>query len=245
MSIAAFDEINIGIGFAVAEASLESGAIVTISSSDINRVESKVEALRKSYPLGDIKGYACDLSNPTLEADIEALFQKTGKLDHIVFTAGDQKLGMPLQEATLESIQGAGQIRFFAPLLVAKVGSRYLSPGPQSSITFTSGTVGEKPNPDWVMMASYAAGVSGMMRNLALDLKPIRVNLVSPGALDTELWRGYSSGDKEQFFKAISEKCLTGKVGKPEDVAEAYLWLMKDSNASGVVATSDGGLKLV
>jgi NAD(P)-dependent dehydrogenase (short-subunit alcohol dehydrogenase family) len=116
-----------GIGFAVAEASLESGASVTISSSSSSRVESAVEALRKSYPEGKVAGYSCDLSKPTLEQDIEALFKQTGKVDHIVFTAGDRLATIPLQEITLESIQRAGQIRFIAPLLLAKVGSRYLS----------------------------------------------------------------------------------------------------------------------
>jgi len=56
-----------------------------------------------------------------------------------VFTAGDRLATVPLQEATLEKIYAAGQVRFFAPLLVAKVGSRYLNPGPQSSIVLTTG----------------------------------------------------------------------------------------------------------
>jgi len=218
---------------------------VTISSSNRSRVNGAVEALKKSYPSGKVTGYACDLSKPSLEKDIEALFEQTGKLDHIVFTAGDKLATIPLQESTLESIQRAGQVRFFAPLLVAKVGSKFLNPGPQSSITLTSGGVAERPTPNWSIVASYASGLHGMTRNLALDLKPIRVNLVSPGAVDTELWKDLSAETKAGLFKGISEKSPTGKIGEPEDVAEAYLWLMKDSNATGVVAISDSGSKLV
>jgi NAD(P)-dependent dehydrogenase (short-subunit alcohol dehydrogenase family) len=70
-----------------------------------------------------------------------------------------------------------------------------------------------------------------MTRNLALDLKPIRVNLVSPGAIDTELWKDFSPERKEAFMKEISDKTPTGRVGKPEEVAETYLWLMKDRYA--------------
>lgn len=78
--------MNIGIGFAVAEASIESNASVTISSSSTSRVESAVEKLKKTYPSAKVAGYACDLSKKTLEEDIKDLFEKTGKLDHIVFT---------------------------------------------------------------------------------------------------------------------------------------------------------------
>ncbi len=52
-----------------------------------------------------------------------------------------------------------------------------------------------------------------MTRNLALDLKPIRINLVSPGAIDTEIWAHMSAEQKEKMFKGISAKVPTGKVG--------------------------------
>jgi len=233
-----------GIGFCVAEGSLESGASVTISSSSATRVEAALEALKVSYPSGKVTGYACDLSKPTVESDIEALFEKTGKLDHIVFTAGDRLATIPLQEITFEKMLKAGQVRFFAALFVAKVGSRYLSPGPLSSITLTTGSVAEHPMPNWSAVASYASGLHGMTRNLAVDLKPIRVNLVSPGVVLTELWDHLSEDARTTLIKRVDEKAFTGTIGKPEDVAEAYLWLMKDANVTGTVVASESGSKL-
>lgn len=152
---------------------------------------------------------------------------------------------IPVKDFTYEKIIQAGQIRFVAPLLVAKVGSKYLNAGPESSIVLTTGSVSEKPNPNWSVVAAYAAGLHGMTRNLALDLKPIRVNLVSPGAVDTELWKDFTAEQKEGFFKSISAKVPTGRIGRPEDVAEAYLWLMKDSNVTGFVASTNSGTLLV
>ena len=105
-------------------------------------------------------------------------------------------------------------MRFIAPLLVAKVGSRYLKRGVESSIVFTTGSVAEKPIPGWSVVASYAAGLHGMVRNLAVDLKPVRVNLVSPGPVDTALWKGMKDGEKEGMFKEISGKMPTGHVGR-------------------------------
>lgn len=152
---------------------------------------------------------------------------------------------MPIQEITLKGILKAGQIRFFAPLLVAKVGSKYLEKSSQSSFVLTTGGVAEHPLPNWSVVAGYAAGLHGMMRNLALDLKPIRVNLISPGGLDTELWKDIPEKDKQAMYKGWAEKNPTGHVGKPEEVAEAYLWLLKDSNVTGRVACSDSGALLV
>jgi len=148
----------------------------------------------------------------------------------------------PIQKSTLESITQDGQIRFFAPLLVTKVGSRYLSVGPEASIVFTTSSVAEHPISNWSVVASDAAGLHGMTRNLALDLKPIRVNLVSPGLLDTELWKDMSKEARDGMYTASAGKHPTGRVG---DVAEAYLRLMKDLNVTSTVVASDSGGKVV
>jgi NAD(P)-dependent dehydrogenase (short-subunit alcohol dehydrogenase family) len=121
---------------------------------------------------------------------------------------------IPIQDATYENIVRAGQVRFIAPLLVAKIGSRYLKQVPESSIIFTAGVVAEKPMPGWSVVASYAAGLHGMVRNLAVDLKPVRVNLVSPGPVDTELWRGMGDGAKKKMFEEIMGRVPTGHVGR-------------------------------
>lgn len=90
-------------------------------------------------------------------------------------------------------------------------------------------------------MASYAAGLHGMTRNLALDLAPVRVNLISPGAVLTPLWDGMSEEQKDAFLKSAKGKCTTGEVGKPEDVAESYLYVIRDRNVSGSVIDTNGG----
>lgn len=237
-----------GLGFAVAEASLASGAHVTVSSSNLSRVESSVQKLKASFPSSSVAGYACDLSQPTVEKDIEALFFKVGKVDHIVYTAGDKLATSPVADITYEKIVAAGQMRFFAPLLVAKVGREYLSPGPFSSIVLTTGSISQKPRPDWSIVAGYASGLHAMTRNLALDLKPVRVNLVSPGAVETELWDAMMPGDekaKQAMFENVAKSVPTGRFAKAEDVAEAYLFLMKDPNVTGTVVDSNSGALLV
>ncbi|SPO07103.1 related to enoyl-[acyl-carrier-protein] reductase 1 [Cephalotrichum gorgonifer] len=231
-----------GLGLAVAKATLFASGIVTISSSSPSRVSSTVQALTAEFPDAQVAGYACDLSTDAVEAEIEALFAKLGrKVDHIVYTAGDPLAIAPLQEITREKIVAAGQLRFVAPLLVAKVGSRYLEGGVESSITLTTASTWELPIPDWSIVAGYAAGVGGITRGLALDLKPIRINAVSPGMVDTERWDALPPEQREGLYAHYASKYLTGRVTGPGDVAEAYIYLMKDYNITGRVIGTDSG----
>ena len=191
-----------------------------------------------------ISGHACNMGDEdSLESNISKLFEKVGKLDHVVHTAGDALATIPLQDANLKQFKQAGMIRFFSPFLVAKYAAKALSGGPKSSITFTTGAVSEKPIPNWAMINSYATGLQGMTRGLALDMKPIRVNLVSPGAVDTELWgnMGFSDEQKKGFLDQTAQKLTTGRVCGPEDIAESYIYLMRDKNITGSMISTNGG----
>ncbi|CAE7014923.1 hypothetical protein CFE70_002592 [Pyrenophora teres f. teres 0-1] len=239
-----------GIGFTVAEACIEHGALVTISSSNPERFSKAVARLQESYPSAKdrIWGLKVDLGNQeTLEEELKGLFEKTvetmggEKLDHVVYTAGDALAPTGLADMSIQTIQRAGTVRFFAPLLLAKHIPTYLHARPTSSYILTTGVVAEKPMPNWSVIASYAGAAYSMVRGLALDLKPIRVNGVSPGAVDTEIWDGYGPEVKAKILESMGAKMATGKVGRPEDVAESYLGLLKDGNVDGVVVRSDGG----
>ena len=75
--------------------------------------------------------------------------------------------------------------RLLLPLMLGKHAQTYMNVKRQASITLTTGTVGEKPIPGTADMAGFAAGLQGVCRGLALELKPMRVNLISPGAVLT------------------------------------------------------------
>ncbi|QIW94757.1 hypothetical protein AMS68_000275 [Peltaster fructicola] len=237
-----------GIGFCVAEASLESGATVIVSSSNPDRVEKAVKRLQQSYPsaASKISGHAADLgTEDTLDASVKALLEKCGKLDHIIHTAGDSLAQLSLESAELSQIKQAGMVRFFAPLMIGKHARQYLNPGLESSLIITTGSTSERPFPGWTIITSYATGLQGMTRALALDLKPIRVNLVSPGAVETELWDPMGEEAKSALLKRIEGTLPTGRVPGPEDLAEAYLYLMRDNNITGSMISSNGGTLLV
>lgn len=261
-----------GIGFGVAEALVEHGVgRLYISSSRPQKVESAVARLKAAYPervtkTTTITGLTCDLGDEAkLEENVRELFAKiaaddnpagasnndnnnskgANKLDHIVFTAGDPLAPTPLDHVTLDSARRSGLVRFFAPLMVAKYGSPLLTPGPASSITFTTGAAAEKPAAGWTVISAFASGLFGMVRGLALELKPIRVNIVSPGAVDTELWDAFGLDNKAAAMAEYAKKQATGRVGAVEDVVESYLFLLKDKNVTGTIVRSDGGVFLM
>lgn len=225
---------------------MENGCEVIISSSNPSRVEQTVKKLQQSYPSqsSNVSGHACNLGDEKLiEKNIVDLLEKSGKIDHIIYTAADALAQMPLDTIDIEKIQKAGLLRFFGPLLVGKHAPKYLTPGPKSSITLTTGGVSQKPIPNWTVIGAYATGLHGLTRGLALDLKPIRVNLVSPGAVDTELWAnsGFSAEQKKGMMEGIASKLPTGKVPGPEEIAEAYVYLLRDHNITGTMVSTNGG----
>jgi NAD(P)-dependent dehydrogenase (short-subunit alcohol dehydrogenase family) len=77
------------------------------------------------------------------------------------------------------------------------------------------------------------------VRNLALDLKPIRVNLVTPGLVDTELWG--TGAERKRIVEALSKETFQGRVASPQEAGEAYLYLLRDTNATGAVVSTNGG----
>lgn len=238
-----------GIGLCTAEACLEYGALVMIASSNTSKVQAAVSELQTSYPSAklNIHGLTVDLSKPdTLESELENLFEHTvnnlggEKLNHVIFTAGDALAIVKLADMSMESILKAGQIRFFAPLLAAKFIPKFVKNSYESSYTITTGSVSERPMPDWSVIGSFAGGHHSMVRSLALDIKPIRVNGVSPGLVDTGMWT-MPKRERDKLMEQMSKKMATGTPGKPEQVAESFLSCMRDYNMDGAIIRTDGG----
>ncbi|KAE9374621.1 NAD(P)-binding protein [Stipitochalara longipes BDJ] len=235
-----------GIGAGVAKLAAAESVTVAIASSNSTRVANTVKAIENSVSNAKITGYTIDLTSNDVEALLEKLFSDVTtangtKLDHIIYTANTLNM-KPLSEVTADYLRDSNQFSLIAPMLIGKLGPKFLNPGPKSSLILTSGRIAERPVKGYTMGAHRAAGLYGLTRALALDLAPIRVNIVSPGATETEMW-----GDEAQRAprrEMMKKLILLGKAGMPEEVGEAYIYLMKDSNATGTVVNSDGGALL-
>lgn len=237
-----------GIGLAVSEGVLASGANITISSSSQAKVDGAVSKFKSSYSDRKIAGIAVDLGKAdSLEADIDNLFKSAvaanGTVNHVVYTAADHLALGGLDIVTVEVLAKASHMRMIVPIMLAKVAARYLPKDRHSSLILTSGCVVEKPTPGWAVIGFLAGGLVSVARALAVDLAPVRVNVVQPGYVETPLWN-MDEDLKKATIATIEGKLLTGKFGNVEDVAEAYLWLLKDNNVTGTSAKTDAGFLL-
>jgi len=238
-----------GIGYAVAEAAVDHGAFVIVSSSNPKKIQATIEQLQKSYPDSSSKviGFPCDLGNPaTLESNVENLLKKAtndgkDKLDHVVFTAGDfpMNLNNTLSEINVETIIKWSTTRIFGNAMVAKHLPNYINMTLNSSYTLTSGVASMKPLPGLPILSGVSGNLESLTRAFAVELVPLRVNCVSPGAILTEEMHKF--GDIEVLKKQWSSANLTEAMGLPEDIAELYIYFMKDKNVTGTVTGSDGG----
>ena len=95
------------------------------------------------------------------------------------------------------------------------------------------------------MAASVLGAMEAVTRTLAVELSPIRVNIVTPGVLDTELWSNLGEAAKDEMFRQFAAKLPVGRVGTAEDVAEHYLSFMRGMYVTGQSLVVDGGGLLV
>ena len=239
-----------GIGFCVAEASIEHGACVTISSSNPTRLSNALNRLRPSYPdvpAEKLNGYTCDLADSdNLEANLDTLLSKVTtsgekKIDHIAFTAGDALDFPTIANVTPAAVKKLGGVRFIGPIMIAKLIPKYMNLTPASSFTITGGANTHKPAPGWSIAAGWGGAVEGLMRGLAVDLKPLRVNMISPGLVKTELFNSFSPEGLDTVMMNVATQTTVGVIGKPEDTAEAYLYAMKDQFVTAAVIDTNGG----
>jgi NAD(P)-dependent dehydrogenase (short-subunit alcohol dehydrogenase family) len=205
----------------------------------------------KLLPFGQVSSYGLRLRpcrKRQHDGEYQGAFHQTGKLNHIVFTASNALPIVPLHDITLEKIQQAGLMRFYPPLLMAKHASEGLTGGPNSSITFTGGVIAERPTPNWLLVTAFTRGLQGIARAPAIELKPVRVNVVQPGMVsNTNLWatNGIPDEAKQSLFAETKQRMPVQKVGTVEDLVEAYIYLMKGENITGEIIKSSGGQVII
>lgn len=223
-----------GIGFAVARAALDEGADVVVASSNAERVAAAIARLGGGAPA---------TFSVTDEQAVAEFFAQSGGFDHLAFTAADwaQVDHTGFAGTNLSTAQHLFAVRFWGAVSVIKHGAAHIAPG--GSITLTNGMAAHRPQKGLAIAAAMSGAVEHLVAGLAVELAPVRVNGVCPGAIVTEAW-----DDVPPSFRIVQEQRLAGqplpRAGTPLEAAEAYLYLMKGTYTTGQVLRVEGGWSL-
>ncbi|WP_445680543.1 SDR family oxidoreductase [Radicibacter daui] len=217
-----------GIGLATAALAAASGAEVTIAS----RSEDKLKAAAASIG-HNVKVATLDTGD---EAAIAAFFAAQGSFNHVVISAAQTK-GGPVRGLDLADAKAAMESKFWGAYRVARAAQ--ITPG--GSLTFISGFLSVRPSATSVLQGAINAALEALARGLALELAPVRVNAVSPGLIDTPIWGGLPDEKREAMFAGAAQRLPARRIGQPEDIANAVLFLATTPFATGSTVRVDGG----
>ncbi len=227
-----------GMGLEVAKKVLAAGGEVVIAG----RSEDRLRAARTSLGAERVEVASVDIGE---RSQVAALFARVDRFDHLVITAADLPYG-PAMELTESDLMRAVRSKFLGPVFAAQESAARIRPG--GSITFTSGIAARRPMRGGSAAAAINSGLEGLVRALAIELAPLRVNAVSPGWTDTPIWdrmAGMTTEKKREAFATMATRLPLGRVGRAEDVAEAIVFLMKSEFSTGTILDVDGGHRLV
>jgi len=131
-----------------------------------------------------------------------------------------------LDDTDIEKAKDFFNIRFWGAFAALKYGSQYINEG--GSVTLMSGSFGHRPGKGYSLGAAVCGMMDAFTRAMAVELAPLRVNNIAAGVIKTNLWNNLSNDDREG-----------------EDIAQAFVYLMKQRHTTGQSLIIDGGSVLV
>ncbi|GAA0569181.1 SDR family oxidoreductase [Paractinoplanes ferrugineus] len=223
-----------GMGLALARRLLGAGAEVHIAGRSARRLAG---AVRELGDPGKLTTSVVDIGD---EDGVRALV--AAERDHVVVTAVEAVGSYyPIRDFPLADARKVLATKVLGPWLVAKHAK--LRAG--GSITFTSGVAAYRPGPGSSVLATANGALEALVRTLAVELAPIRVNVVSPGWVDTGIWDVLAGAAKNERLAAMAAKLPAGRVGRPQDIAAAFEAVMTNGFLTGETLHVDGGHRLV
>ncbi|ONB52963.1 short-chain dehydrogenase [Burkholderia pseudomallei] len=215
-----------GIGAAAARAFAVLDADVTIASRDANKLAAAARAIDGPRPVRQA------VLDTTDAPAVDAFFAEAGPFDHVVMSAAHTP-GGSVRKLPLADAQAAMDSKFWGAYRVARAAR--IAPG--GSLTFVSGFLSVRPSASAVLQGAINAALEALARGLA----PVRVNTVSPGLVATPLWSKLDDAAREAMYASAAARLPARRVGQPEDVANAIVYLAATRYATGSTVLVDGG----
>ncbi|WP_423381654.1 SDR family oxidoreductase [Burkholderia sp. LMG 32019] len=223
-----------GIGLEAAAAAKAKGASVTL----VGRTRAKLESAAQA--IGGARIAVADIAD---RHAVQAVFDTLTRVDHLVVTAG-QFIAGKLNETDPDHLLAALQERIAGPVYAIRAA---LPRMPASgSIVLTGGQLSDRPAAQGTsVIAAAVRGVEALAQSLALELKPIRVNVVAPGFVETPLYDAFGPDARDTILAGAAAALPGGRVGRADEVGEAIAFLMGNGFMNGEILHIDGGGRLV
>jgi len=219
-----------GIGLATAKLAAENGASLVITGfqgKDFENIKSQIN--------GDAEILQLDIAD---ESAVKTFFDKIGKFDYLTTPGSAVHKGSFLQMDSKTAKAGFDS-KFWGQYNAAKYAVPHINSG--GAIVFFSGVISQRPQLNSVVMATVNSAVEGLGRALAVELAPIRVNVIAPGLIETPRYANLSEADRATVFANNIVKSPIKRLGQPQEIAEAILFLMTNTFMTGQTVFVDGG----
>ncbi|MEU3493668.1 SDR family oxidoreductase [Kitasatospora cineracea] len=222
-----------GIGLETARQLRARGAAVHVAG----RSKERLEALAVSDP--ELIGHRADGGD---RGQIAEVLSTIGTLDWLVVSLSGAEGAGPFAELDLDALRGAFEAKFWGQLTTVQAALPHLSE--DGSITLVTAISARTGMPGTAGLAAVNGALEAMIRPLARELAPRRINAVSPGLVDTPWWNGLPQDARDAYFAQAAAQLPTRRIASPADVAEAIVLAATNRNLTGTVLESDGGLHL-
>lgn len=221
-----------GIGLATAAMAQDAGAHITVVGRDEARLADALAQLG-----GAARGVALDVAD---ERAVQDLFESFDHVDHVAMLAGSRADG---EIATIDAATAGGPVadRFWGALYVCKYAAPTMTDG---SITICTGAGVARPRRGGAIVAAAAGASEVLARVVALEIAPIRVNIIRPGIVDTPLLTRMAGDRRDAVIASQAKRIPLGRVAQPDEIAHAILFLMSNTYVTGSTLTIDGGISL-
>lgn len=220
-----------GIGEAAAALFAAEGAEVIIGGRDEARAKAAAERI------GNVKSAPID---GTDAASAHRFFETIGEVDHLVLALSGGKGAGPIASLALDDLRSGLEAKLFSHLTTLKAAL----PRVRASITFVSAISAHVAYAGTSGLAAINGAIEAMVRPLASELAPLRVNAVSPGVIDTPWWDAMPKDQKDGFFAQAAKGLPVARVGRPEDVAQAIVMVAANGFMTGSIVQVAGGAQL-
>ena len=220
-----------GIGLEVARRAALDGAKVHLGGRTAAKLADAASAIGATWQVVDT----------TDQDSLAAFFGAVDRVDHL-FTPGASYVVGPMRELSDEDAASPFETKFWGQYHAVKHAVPRLAP--DASIVLMSGAASVRPPGAAPAYVACNAAIEGLGRGLAVELAPVRVNVVAPGTIDGNLWAGRPTAVREASFAQYSRDTLLHRVGRESEVADAVLYLFGNSYTTGSTLYPDGGYAL-